>query len=91
MKSKRRTAPTTLKVYGAEISKMADCDTVIEIDTDDRPLSDVIREVEAKYLAIIMTKAGGNKAHAAALAGMARDTLYHKLQRITLRTTYRFE
>jgi len=70
---------------------MEDDATTIEVDLDERPLSDVIREVEARYLSYIMTKTGGNKTHAAKRAGMELKTFRRRLENYTVRKVYSLE
>lgn len=60
----------------------------IEIDFDNRPLSDVIREVEAHYLSYVMAISDGNKTHASKMAGLTLDTFRRKTKRYHQRTVY---
>jgi DNA-binding NtrC family response regulator len=56
---------------------------VISINLAARPLSDVIKEVEAVYFSHVLTEAGGNKIHAAKRAGMTIATFRRKISAYT--------
>lgn len=64
---------------------------VIAISVDGRALTEVIKEVEAKYFSYVMTKERGNKTHAAERAGLSIQTFRRKISNYNIRTVFRFE
>lgn len=60
---------------------------VAEIDLN-RPLSAVLKEIEAKYLSHVMTISNGNKAEAARRAGMNDNTFRKRIAGYTVRTVF---
>lgn len=64
---------------------------VISIDLVGRPLSTIIKEVEAAYFSHILTETGGNKTHAAERAGMTLETFRRKIRAYSIRTVFHIE
>lgn len=60
----------------------------ISIEINDRPLSAILMEAEKTYLAYALTRAGGNKAKAARIAGVADDTFRKKVGRYQVKAIY---
>ncbi|GHE03728.1 Fis family transcriptional regulator [Defluviimonas sp. 20V17] len=75
------------------LSKFEECGgeaaATVQVCLEGRPLSDVIKEVEAAYLGHVLTKADGNKTKAAELAGVATDTFRKKLSLYRIRAVFR--
>lgn len=61
---------------------------IVMLDLRNRPLSDVLQEIERTYLSHAMTEASGNKAQAARLSGITEETFRRKLSRYTVRAVY---
>lgn len=61
--------------------------TVAEINLD-RPLSLVLKDIEARYFSHVMTAANGNKAEAARRAGMNDATFRKRIAGYTVRTVF---
>jgi len=61
---------------------------VLEINFSGKRLSDAIKEVEGLYFSYVMTRAQGNKAKAARLAGMCDDTFRKKIRNYEIKAVY---
>ena len=61
--------------------------TVAEVDLN-RPLSVVLKDIEARYFSHVMTAANGNKAKAAVMAGMNDATFRKRIAGYTVRTVF---
>lgn len=54
-----------------------------------KSMSQVAQELEREYLSYVMTEAGGNKAQAARIAGMAKDSFHRKISLYSVRAVFR--
>lgn len=64
---------------------------IISVNLTARPLSDVIKEVEAMYFSHVLTESGGNKTHAAKRSGLTLETFRRKVRGCSVRTVYHLE
>lgn len=58
------------------------------IDMREGAWSIAVQSLEKQFISYALTRAGGNKAEAARLAGMSYDTFLRRLARYNLRVTY---
>ncbi len=62
--------------------------TTLEIDLQNKSLTEVQKAVELKYLESALTRADGNKERAASIAGIPVRTLRRKLARYSIHASY---
>ena len=62
---------------------------VVTLDLRDKPMAEVIQELERNYISYVLTQSGGNKTKAATLAGMAKDAFHRRCNLYSIRAVFR--
>lgn len=67
---------------------LPEAEAIAPSDDDERPLDEIVREVERDVITRALRRAGGNKVKAARALGLSRATLYDRLARLETLSKY---
>lgn len=62
---------------------------VLTLDLRNKPMSELLQELERNYISYVLTQSGGNKTKAATLAGMAKDAFHRRCNLYSIQAVFR--